>query len=74
MSEAIRTYKKPRYKPEDYIGFTMPNGDMDVDIRNHTSHLVLCRKQHDCWNCGYFPMNCNPNDKKCKKNLEKEEK
>lgn len=31
-------------------------------------------EKHDCWNCGYFPMNCNPNDKKCKKNLEKEEK
>jgi len=52
MSNAIRTYKKPRYKPEDYIGFTMPNGDMDVDMRNHTSHLVMCRKQHECWNCG----------------------
>lgn len=48
----VHLYKKPRYQAKCYFDFHMPDGDMENSVKSHTSHLVLCRKEHKCWNCG----------------------
>lgn len=44
--------REPKYEAVDYIGLTMPNGDMEGFVEGLSSKLVKCRKEHKCWYCG----------------------
>ena len=44
--------RQPKYSEEVYENYEMPSDDMDTDIQNYTSKLLITRKETNCSYCG----------------------